>query len=81
MLPERPSTVTLTEPQRRRNRVAILTRHHPDSAELIADARRELAAAKLEDYIRRVVDGAPPLTPGQRDRLAILLRGGLSGTS
>lgn len=29
----------------------------------------------LEDYIRRTVDAAPPLTPEQRDRLAILLRG------
>ncbi len=26
-------------------------------------------------HISRVVDSAPPLTPAQRDRLAVLLRG------
>jgi hypothetical protein len=34
--------------------------------------RRELRAA--EDYVRRLVDAAPPLTAEQRDRLAVLLR-------
>jgi hypothetical protein len=29
----------------------------------------------LEAHIRELVDAAPPLTPDQRDRLAILLRG------
>jgi hypothetical protein len=28
----------------------------------------------IEDYVRRNVDAAPPLTPEQRDRLAVLLR-------
>lgn len=37
---------------------------------------RDLAVAKLEDYVRRTVDGAPPLPPGARERLALLLRGG-----
>ena len=31
-----------------------------------ADKRRDYAAAKLEDYIRRVVETAPPLTQDQR---------------
>lgn len=39
-----------------------------------AQARRELAEAKIADYIRRVVDAAPPLTDEQRTRLAELLR-------
>lgn len=57
-------------------RVASLTRSRtPDDPDLL-DARRNLRAAKLEDYIRRTVDAAPPLTPGQRDQLAALLRGG-----
>jgi len=38
------------------------------------ETARDLAAAKLADYIARVVDAAPPLTPEQRDRLALLLR-------
>ena len=37
------------------------------------DARREYAAAKIEDYVRRTVDTAPPLTDEQRSRLAALL--------
>jgi hypothetical protein len=41
----------------------------------LEDARRELAAAKLADYINRTIRSAPPLTPEQRDRLAVLLRG------
>jgi len=31
-------------------------------------------ATGLADYVRRTVDKAPPLTPEQRDRLALLLR-------
>jgi hypothetical protein len=42
----------------------------------VADARREYAAAKLEDFVRRTVAEAPPLTPELADRLAALLRGG-----
>ena len=64
-----------TEVVRRRNVVANIARHRPDSQEL-ADARRDLAAEKLAAYIRRTVDAAPPLTTEQRDRLALLLRGG-----
>ncbi len=67
--------MALSAAQLQRNRVAILTRHHPDSPELI-EARRDLAAAKLEDYIARTVAAAPPLTPAMRDRLYMLLRGG-----
>lgn len=29
----------------------------------------------LEEYVRKVVDAAPPLSPGQRDRIASILRG------
>lgn len=59
-----------------RARVASLSRSRTaDDPDLIA-ARRELTATSLEDYIRRVVSAAPPLTPEQRDRLALLLREG-----
>jgi hypothetical protein len=37
-------------------------------------ARRDYAAAKIEDYVRKVVDQAPPLTDEQRSRIAALLR-------
>lgn len=59
-----------------RARVASLTRSRtPDDPELV-DARRNLRAERLADYIKRTVDEAPPLTVEQRDRLALLLRGG-----
>jgi len=47
----------------------------PDDPELV-DARRQLKAEHLAAYIKKTVDEAPPLTPEQRDRLALLLRGG-----
>jgi len=40
------------------------------------ETRQRLKAGALERHIRRMVDAAPPLTPEQRDRLALLLRGG-----
>lgn len=42
----------------------------------ITDLQRDLKAARLAEHIAKVVDSAPPLTPEQRDRLALLLRGG-----
>lgn len=50
------------------------------SGDAIADARRNLAAAKLETYVQRILEEAPPLTPEQRDRVSALLRVG-GGTS
>jgi hypothetical protein len=38
-------------------------------------ARQKLRSTRAEDYIRQLVEAAPPLTPEQRDRLALLLRG------
>lgn len=43
--------------------------------EMIERASRDLAAAKLEGYIQRVVAAAPPLTPAQKSRLAALIGG------
>jgi hypothetical protein len=56
-----------------RGRIAGLSRRSPDDPELV-DARRDLAAERLAEHIRKTVDGAPPLTAEQRDRLALLLR-------
>lgn len=44
--------------------------------ESVQRARAELAAAKLAQYIERVVSAAPPFTSEQLDRLALLLRPG-----
>lgn len=59
-----------------RARVAALSRDRdPDDPDLL-NARRNMRAEKLADHIARTVDAWPPLTPEQRDRLAVLLRGG-----
>lgn len=50
-------------------------RWHADRPDIVDPLKREIAEAKLAEYIRRVVDQAPPLTAAQRDRLALLLRG------
>jgi hypothetical protein len=52
------------------------------STSLTPEQRRERArnagraGHTLDAYVQRVVDRAPELTPEQRDRLALLLRGG-----
>lgn len=43
----------------------------------IVAARRDLAAAKLEQYIEKIVSTAPPLTPAQKSRLSALIGGAL----
>ena len=48
----------------------------PDSQARVADARRELIAAKLEAHIRAVVASSPPLTEEQKLQLSTLLRDG-----
>ncbi|WP_273733367.1 hypothetical protein [Mycolicibacterium septicum] len=72
-----------------RNKLASTARHHSDDPSKIDDARRDLAEAKIADYVERVLAAAPPLTDEQRVRLAELLRpvrvpikgGGENGTA
>lgn len=59
-----------------RNRLGAIKRHRPTDLAAIKAARQELAAAKIAEYIERTVNAAPPLSAEQRDRLALLLRGG-----
>ena len=60
-------------------RLAALVRHRtPDDPDVI-DATRDLRDAQLNEHVRRVVDGFPPLTPKQRSRLAALLADGERG--
>lgn len=42
------------------------------------DGRRALADEKISAHIERLVASCPPLTPGQIDRLSLLMRGGAS---
>jgi len=57
-----------------RAHLAAKVRHHPDDTESITALRRDLAAQRLEDYIKATVAAAPPLTADQKTRLALLLR-------
>lgn len=54
-----------------RSKVGVASRR--GNPEQISNARRELAAAKLEAYVAAVLAEAPPLTPEQLDRIAVLL--------
>ena len=57
-----------------RARIASLSRsRNTDDPELV-EARQKLKALKLEEYVKRVVDEAPPLTDEQANRIAALLR-------
>lgn len=57
-----------------RSQIAVAIKKNPDAD--VTELRRQLQAERLGEYIQRVVDAAPPLTLAQRDRLALLLRGG-----
>jgi len=58
---------------RTQSNLARVVRNHPDDG-VRADDPREVKDSDAEDYIRRLVDEAPPLSASQRDRLALLLR-------
>jgi hypothetical protein len=55
-----------------RNRLATATRL--GKTDEIKAARRDLAATKIEQYVKEVVADAPPLTAEQADRISALLR-------
>lgn len=65
-----------TTPQSRsaRSRLAKSAQDKGRDSIETAEARRDFAAARLDDYIRDTLAKAPPLTEEQRTRLAELLR-------
>lgn len=56
-----------------RARVAGLSRDRAPNDPALINAKRDLRAARLEDYVARVVAEAPPLTSDQKHRIASLL--------
>jgi hypothetical protein len=59
-----------SEWQHHRVRITILARQKPVDEEAMADAKRDLTAARLADVIPAIMADAPPLTFEQRGRLA-----------
>lgn len=59
-----------------RARKAVLTRHRGSDNPATIAAGRAMEVERLADHIARTVSAAPALTSGQRDRLALLLKGG-----
>lgn len=55
-----------------RSEIALAKRRDPDAD--TTELQRRLKAERLEEYIRRTVDQAPPLTAEQRERIACILR-------
>lgn len=56
-----------------RARLNALQRYRPAGDPEVVAARSRLRDARAEDYIRKLVDAAPPLSEAQRSRLAVLL--------
>lgn len=56
-----------------RSRLGVASR--TGSTEDIQAARRDLAAANVEQYLQNALADAPPLTPHQRARLITLIGG------
>lgn len=59
-----------------RARIASLSRSRSADDPELVKARLNLKAAKLEEYVARVVAEAPALSTEQLNRVAVLLRGG-----
>jgi len=57
-------------------RLASTCARKSSTPEEITEARRAVNAARLEDAIRDTAARMPPLTDGQRERLALLLHPG-----
>lgn len=58
--------------QRERARVASLSRSRTTDDPELLGAKRDLRAALMEEYVRKSLAAAPPLTDEQRERLALL---------
>jgi hypothetical protein len=60
-------------------KLASSTRHHGSESPQAQQYKRDLAAIQIEDFVRKTVDAAPPLTAEQRARIAALLTPGPGG--
>jgi hypothetical protein len=71
-----PRLPTLRAELARATRISRVRPGDPAAADAVANARRAYAAARIEDFARRALADAPPLTDEQRARLGLLLQTG-----
>jgi hypothetical protein len=71
-------SLALAQLRAKHARAVMAYKRHPSEAtrEAAEQLRGAYAEAKMADSIKRAVATWPPLTNEQRDRLAMLLRGG-----
>jgi len=67
--------MTISTPQRAKGKLAAAVRYLDPDDPRIADARRELAEAKISKFVAQVLATAPPLSREQADRIASIIRG------
>lgn len=58
-----------------RSRLGVAARR--GNSDEITDAKRDHAAARIEQFVEKTVAAAPPLSPDQTDRIVTILRGGV----
>lgn len=56
-----------------RSKLATHVRYHPNDTQTHDEIRRDLRAARCEEYIEQVLAEDPPLTDDQRQRLVVML--------
>ncbi|MEZ2390870.1 hypothetical protein AB6813_15265 [bacterium RCC_150] len=61
---------------RARGTVAALSIHHPPNSPQVIEARRELRAIKLLEYVAKALAEFPPISEAHLEEVARLLRGG-----
>lgn len=59
-----------------RAKTARLSQSYPPDHPKLIEARRNLKALRLEEYVQKAVSEAPELSPDQLERIAALLRAG-----
>lgn len=59
-----------------RNMYGNICRHHPDDPQKQAEARADLAEAKIVDFVEKELSRAPALGPDRLARIAALLNAG-----
>ena len=68
------TTISKTSSTKTRSQIANTVKNHPGVD--VTELRRQYKAERLAEHIAKIVDAAPPLSAAQRDKLALLLRGG-----